>query len=151
MSDRQTVRTFRLSVYRAFLSASQLKAHCRNLASTSLAPPCRLGKDRALRGSAVACPRRRRGTHWPLSSVPRDPTVSRNLSDLASVPTEPIPLSVLTGFLGSGKTTFLSRVLAAPDLRDTAVIVSEFGVIALDHLLLEAAVDDVLELPNGCT
>jgi G3E family GTPase len=77
--------------------------------------------------------------------------VSRNLADLTSVPTEPIALSVLTGFLGSGKTTFLSRVLAVPDLRDTAVIVSEFGAIALDHLLLEAAVDDVLELPNGCT
>ena len=77
--------------------------------------------------------------------------MSRNLADLAGVPTEPIPLSVLTGFLGSGKTTFLSRVLAVPDLRDTAVIVSEFGAIALDHLLLEAAVDDVLELPNGCT
>ena len=77
--------------------------------------------------------------------------MSRNLADLAGVPTEPIPLSVLTGFLGSGKTTFLSRVLAVPDLRDTAVIVSEFGAIALDHLLLEAAVDDVRELPNGCT
>jgi G3E family GTPase len=77
--------------------------------------------------------------------------VSRNLADLAGVPTEPIPLSVLTGFLGSDKTTFLSTVLAVPDLRDTAVIVSEFGAIALDHLLLEAAVDDVLELPNGCT
>ena len=65
--------------------------------------------------------------------------------------TEPIPLSVLTGFLGSGKTTFLSRVLAAPDLRDTAVVISEFGAVALDHLLLEATVDDVVELPNGCT
>jgi G3E family GTPase len=79
------------------------------------------------------------------------PTVNRNLADLTRVPTEPIPLSVLTGFLGSGKTTFLSRVLAVPDLRDTAVIVSEFGAVALDHLLLEAAVDDVVELPNGCT
>jgi G3E family GTPase len=79
------------------------------------------------------------------------PTVNRNLADLTRVPTEPIPLSVLTGFLGSGKTTFLSRVLAVPDLRDTAVIVSEFEAVALDHLLLEAAVDDVVELPNGCT
>lgn len=77
--------------------------------------------------------------------------MSRNLADLTAVPAEPIPLSVLTGFLGSGKTTFLSRVLAVPDLRDTAVIVSEFGSVALDHLLLEAAVDDVVELPNGCT
>jgi G3E family GTPase len=78
------------------------------------------------------------------------PTLSHSLAN-AKAPTEPIPLSVLTGFLGSGKTTFLSRVLAAPDLKDTAVIISEFGAVALDHLLLEAAVDDVVELPNGCT
>ena len=77
--------------------------------------------------------------------------MSPDLAGLAAIPTEPIPLSVLTGFLGSGKTTFLSKVLAVPDLRDTAVIISEFGAVALDHLLLEAAVDDVVELPNGCT
>jgi G3E family GTPase len=58
---------------------------------------------------------------------------------------------VLTGFLGSGKTTLLSRVLALVDLRDTAVVISEFGAVSLDHLLLEAAADDVVELPNGCT
>ena len=74
-----------------------------------------------------------------------------NVGSVAAVPAEPIPLSVLTGFLGSGKTTFLSRVLAAPDLRDTAVVISEFGTIALDHLLLEATADEVVELPNGCT
>ena len=72
-------------------------------------------------------------------------------AQLTEVPSEPIPLSVLTGFLGSGKTTLLSRVLSLPDLRDTAVIVSEFGAVALDHLLLEASTDDVVELPNGCT
>ena len=77
--------------------------------------------------------------------------MNRNIADLTEVPSEPIPLSVLTGFLGSGKTTLLSKVLAVPDLPDTAVIISEFGAVGLDHLLLEAAVDDVLELPNGCT
>jgi G3E family GTPase len=77
--------------------------------------------------------------------------VNRHLAALAEVPSEPIPLSVLTGFLGSGKTTLLSRVLSVPDLRDTAVLIGEFGAIALDHHLLEAAVDDIVELPNGCT
>ena len=77
--------------------------------------------------------------------------MTRSLAGLAEVPSQPIALSVLTGFLGSGKTTLLSRVLSLPDLRDTAVLVSEFGAVALDHHLLEAAVDDVVELPNGCT
>jgi len=77
--------------------------------------------------------------------------VRQRLSQLVEVPSEPVALSVLTGFLGSGKTTFLSRVLAEPDLGDTAVVVSEFGAVALDHLLIEATADEVVELPNGCT
>ncbi|MBY0321152.1 MAG: GTP-binding protein [Reyranella sp.] len=77
--------------------------------------------------------------------------MTAGLANLVEVPSEPIPLSVLTGFLGSGKTTLLSRVLNVPDLSDTAVLISEFGAVALDHQLLDAAADDVVELPNGCT
>jgi G3E family GTPase len=77
--------------------------------------------------------------------------VTHGLANLTEVPSEPIALSVLTGFLGSGKTTLLSRVLGVPDLSDTAVLISEFGAVALDHHLLDAAVDDIVELPNGCT
>src|ERR1700682_599578 len=53
---------------------------------------------------------------------------------LAAVPGEPIPLSVLTGFLGSGKTTFLGRVLASPGLADPAAGVSELGAVARDGI-----------------
>src|SRR5260370_23162199 len=77
------------------------------------------------------------------------------LKALAAVPQEPIPepipLSVLTGFLGSGKTTFLGRVLASPDLADTAVVISEFGAVALDHLLLETESQGIVDPPNRCT
>src|SRR5580692_6886929 len=66
------------------------------------------------------------------------------------VPDKPLPISVLTGFLGSGKTTFLGRALASPGMADTAVVINEFGAVGLDHLLLEAADQEVLELPNGC-
>ena len=67
-----------------------------------------------------------------------------------AVPPEPLPISVLTGFLGSGKTTFLGRLLTRPDMADTAVVINEFGAVGLDHLLIEAADQEILELPNGC-
>ena len=53
------------------------------------------------------------------------------------LPEEPLPVSVLTGFLGSGKTTLLKHLLADPAMEETAVIVNEFGEIGLDHILVE--------------
>ena len=61
-----------------------------------------------------------------------------------------VPVTIITGFLGSGKTTVLNRLLKLPSLADTAVIVNEFGSVGLDHLLLEAVEQDVVLLPNGC-
>jgi G3E family GTPase len=60
------------------------------------------------------------------------------------------PIAIVTGFLGSGKTTLISRLLCDPDMHDTAVIVNEFGEVGLDHNLIKAATDNVMLLPNGC-
>ncbi len=62
----------------------------------------------------------------------------------------PIPVTVVTGFLGSGKTTLINRLLRDPQLTDTAVIVNEFGEVGIDHLLVETASDGVIELADGC-
>src|SRR6516225_4833232 len=67
--------------------------------------------------------------------------------------TEPvslIPVTLLTGFLGSGKTTVLNHVLKEPGMAATAVIVNEFGEIGLDHLLVERSSEDVVLLNSGC-
>ncbi|MEM8688666.1 MAG: GTP-binding protein [Pseudomonadota bacterium] len=62
----------------------------------------------------------------------------------------PVPLSVLTGFLGAGKTTLLNTLLQDPAMEGTAVIINEFGEIGLDHLLVETADENVMEMSSGC-
>ena len=63
---------------------------------------------------------------------------------------ETLPVTLLTGFLGSGKTTFLRRALTAPSLADTAVVINEIGEIAIDHHLVDFVEGSVVELPGGC-
>ena len=50
-----------------------------------------------------------------------------------------LPVSIVTGFLGSGKTTLIARLLRNPAFTRTAVIVNEFGEIGLDHELIAAS------------
>jgi G3E family GTPase len=68
------------------------------------------------------------------------------MSDAANT----VPVTILTGFLGSGKTTVLNYLLRQPSLADTVVIVNEFGAVGLDHLLIEQAIEDAVLLKNGC-
>jgi G3E family GTPase len=69
---------------------------------------------------------------------------------MAAEQTGPIPVNVITGFLGSGKTTLLQRLLAAPQLADTAVLINEFGEVGLDHQLLRRLDDEIVLLQSGC-
>ncbi|MGY2962006.1 hypothetical protein ACVWZP_002955 [Pseudomonas sp. TE36184] len=48
-----------------------------------------------------------------------------------------IALNVITGFLGSGKTSLLTRLLQGESLGDTALLINEFGDVGIDHLLVE--------------
>ncbi len=59
-------------------------------------------------------------------------------------------IAIVTGMLGSGKTTMISRILRNPAMADTLVLVNEFGEIGLDHHLLKPITDAVVLLPNGC-
>lgn len=62
-----------------------------------------------------------------------------------------IPVTVLTGFLGAGKTTVLNYLVQRPELRRTLVLINEFGEIGLDHLLVAQGRDDVIvEMSSGC-
>ena len=61
-----------------------------------------------------------------------------------------IPVTVITGFLGSGKTTVLSHLLGQPAFANTAVVINEFGEISLDHALVEKTSEDIVELRGGC-
>ncbi len=57
---------------------------------------------------------------------------------------------ILTGFLGAGKTTLLNRILTADHGRRIAVIMNEFGEVGIDHHLLLASEQEVVQMNNGC-
>lgn len=61
-----------------------------------------------------------------------------------------IPVTVLTGFLGSGKTTVLNHLLHQSNMDGTVAIINEFGEVGLDHLLVETSEEQFALLDNGC-
>jgi len=61
-----------------------------------------------------------------------------------------IPVTVVTGFLGAGKTTLVRHFLSTPEGAGTAVIVNEFGEAGIDDVLLRNSSDNIALLGNGC-
>jgi len=61
-----------------------------------------------------------------------------------------IPVTILTGFLGAGKTTLVNRLMRQPGLSDTALIVNEFGEADLDGLLVNHVEDRAFASTTGC-
>lgn len=61
-----------------------------------------------------------------------------------------ISVTLLTGFLGSGKTSLLNALLSDPAQSGIFVIVNEVGAVGLDHLLVDKALDGAIVLDNGC-
>jgi G3E family GTPase len=61
-----------------------------------------------------------------------------------------LPVIVVTGFLGSGKTTLIKTLLDKPEGAGTAVVVNEYGEIGIDHALLRSSSDTTVLLGNGC-
>ncbi|MCB2093193.1 MAG: cobalamin biosynthesis protein CobW [Rhodobacteraceae bacterium] len=67
-----------------------------------------------------------------------------------------IPVTVITGFLGSGKTTLIRHLMAHPQGKRLAVLVNEFGSVGVDGDILKSCADEscpaenIVELANGC-
>ena len=67
-----------------------------------------------------------------------------------------IPVTVVTGFLGAGKTTLIRHLMQNPQGKRLAVVVNEFGTAGVDGDILKSCADDncpaenIMELANGC-
>ena len=61
-----------------------------------------------------------------------------------------IPLTIITGFLGSGKTTLINKILRENEGLKIALIVNEFGDVALESQFIETTDEEIVEMSNGC-
>lgn len=67
-----------------------------------------------------------------------------------ALPAQPVPLTVIGGFLGAGKTSLLNHLLRTPAMPRCAVLVNDFGAINIDASLLAEVQGDTIALTNGC-
>jgi len=61
-----------------------------------------------------------------------------------------LPITLVTGFLGAGKSTYINRILHAYSGRRIGLVVNEFGEVGLESNIIEASPDDIVELSGGC-
>ena len=61
-----------------------------------------------------------------------------------------VPVTILTGFLGVGKTTLLNHILSERHDEKIAVIENEFGEVGIDNALLLTGDEQIVEMNNGC-
>ncbi|WP_353618767.1 CobW family GTP-binding protein [Tropicibacter sp. R16_0] len=61
-----------------------------------------------------------------------------------------LPLTVISGYLGAGKTTLINRLLAEDHGLRLMILVNDFGAINIDAALIESRQDDTISLSNGC-
>jgi G3E family GTPase len=61
-----------------------------------------------------------------------------------------LPVSIVTGFLGAGKTTLIRALLESPEGANTALVINEYGEVGIDNALLRASSDATVLLGNGC-
>lgn len=61
-----------------------------------------------------------------------------------------MPMTIIGGCLGAGKTTLVNEFLAAAGGRRVAVVVNDFGSVNIDAALVRSRSEDTLELANGC-
>ena len=96
-------------------------------------------------------PWRERPTIFRKQSLARIPPMVISMTDLAKT-----PVTVITGFLGSGKTTLIRHLMRNPGGKRLAILVNEFGTLGVDGDILKSCADDncpvenIVELANGC-
>ena len=61
-----------------------------------------------------------------------------------------IPVTIITGFLGSGKTTLISKLVRQPEMNRVALVINEVGEIGIDHDLVASSTENITLLSNGC-